>query len=222
MEIITMLNRSFVSRTAAVLALAISAAASATESGFYLGANYGQSMFSVEQGEIGIFAVTTSSSIDDSDTAWSISAGYRFNPYLGVELAYRDLGQVTIVETGTSSFPTLSGRINGSVGATGTSVVLVGTLPFNKFEFFGKLGAMFAKTDLDVLVTITQGGVTQSGSDGTSANTTETVAGLGVGYSFTDHVYMKLEWERIPEVGDQDETGEGDVGILSLGFQYRF
>jgi hypothetical protein len=56
------------------------APAVATESSAYVGINIGQSNFEIDEAELADLA-GYSTSIDDSDTAWSLAAGYRFAPY---------------------------------------------------------------------------------------------------------------------------------------------
>lgn len=218
-----------VARSALVLALAAGSisVAAATDSGPYIGVNVGQSKADISDEPSGLFNVLSSSTTDDTDTAWALSAGYRFNPVLALEVAYNDLGKSTFTETGsrTVSFPPYTGTLSGNASVKGASAALIAAIPINQWELFVRAGAFFAKTKIEsqasvrTLITPVQ---TASASDSESANTTEFMAGVGVGYTIADHYHVKLEWTKIPKVGDEEKTGETDVSVLSAGFQYRF
>ena len=55
-----------------------------------------------------------------------------------------------------------------------------------------------------------------------SARNSGFLLGAGVGYDFDRNVGIRLECEQFDKVGDKDKTGQGDVGLLSLGLVYRF
>lgn len=219
---------SCMARTTLVAALAAGSisAVAASESGPYVGVNLGQSKGDVSYEPSGLFNVLSSSATDDTDTAWALSFGYRFNPILAVELAYNDLGEYTFSETGTRTLtPSLTGTYSGSASVKGASAVLIAAVPFNQWELFVRAGALFAKTEIDdrlAVRTLTPPAQTVNASASDSVSSTEFLAGLGLGYTIADHYHVKLEWTKIPKVGDEDKTGEADVSVLSAGFQYRF
>jgi hypothetical protein len=46
---------------------------------------------------------------------------------------------------------------------------------------------------------------------------------VGAGYTFDSAVFVSLEYQSIPKVGDEAKLGrEVDVGVIFAGFQYRF
>jgi len=211
----------------ASLALSVSSAF-ATESGFYVGLNLGQSTFDVEDTVRDSFGTTAG--LDDSDTAWSLAFGYRFVPYFGVEAAYLDMGEMTFEDSGRENagggaFYEYS--YSTSISLNGPAVSLVAAVPMQAFEFNAKLGVLFAKTELkeSLSETLSVPGFPvdrYSDSFSDSSSTTETLYGLGAGYTFGDHFHVRLDWTMIPDAGDEDELGEDDVSSLTVGFQYRF
>jgi long-subunit fatty acid transport protein len=46
--------------------------------------------------------------------------------------------------------------------------------------------------------------------------------GLGAGYTFREHFQVRIDWIAVPNVGDESETGEGNVQLFTAGFRYRF
>lgn len=212
------------------LSVCSATSALATQSGLYVGFELGQSTFHDDAGALNVFDAPTSSNEDDSDTAWAIGLGYRFNPYIGIEGSYRDLGALKFNESGRSfgsAGRVLTGNAVAEASAKGPALVVIGSLPSGNWEFSAKLGIFMAKTELagGLNGTLTQPGFlpqSVSSSFNESANTTETLAGVSVGYTFAEHSHLKLEWTRIPKVGDADKTGEDDVTIISAGYQYRF
>src|SRR5262245_15814556 len=73
----------------------------ATEQGAYLGVAVGNSSFSLDRGDVEDFFVFPENvAIDDSDTGFSLSVGYRFSPYVALEAAYTNFGETTASEVG--------------------------------------------------------------------------------------------------------------------------
>ena len=113
-----------------LLALTIIAAplASAQDSGWYLGANVGQSKSKIDDGQItnsllsgGL--VTTSISDRDHDTGFKVFGGYQFNKYFAFEGGYFDLGKFGFTSN-TPPAGTLNGRAISLIG----SVTLVNSV----------------------------------------------------------------------------------------------
>src|SRR5262245_36438836 len=98
----------------AVLAIAGAGAAapSLAETGFYVGATVGQSLFHQDRNEAdailfdafdanGLTLVGGSSSLDKTDVAFGGLLGYRFTPNVAVEAGYLDLGKLKYKASGT-------------------------------------------------------------------------------------------------------------------------
>ncbi len=78
--------------------------------------------------------------IDDNGTGFSLGGGYRLNPYIAVDAAYWDLGDVV-----TEGFPGASGRIGYDFSAFTLGGIF--TLPLTIFELYGRAG--FANWEAD-------------------------------------------------------------------------
>lgn len=216
-------------RAASVVALSACAASPvlAKESGFYLGVNAGQAKYDVDTDEIGVFPIVSGTRSDDTDVSLALSAGYRFNPYIGIEFSFIDLGDLEMTETGfITTTPSLGGHAHVEAGASGPALALVGSVPAGNFEFFGRVGTMYADAQINsqVVSTFGQLPLTMTGVEIVSSETMEMMYAVGVGYTFADEFFLKLEWMRVASVGDEDELGteEVDVDVISVGFQYRF
>ncbi|HTE43505.1 MAG TPA: outer membrane beta-barrel protein [Steroidobacteraceae bacterium] len=232
----------------AACAIALSACAAAPalakDSGFYVGADIGRTTFDVDASTVQIFPVSTGVNVDDSDIGFSFNFGYRINRYLGVELSFTELGNFQTQEYGsvniqvpgaTPSIRPAFGTAIYKIGGDGYGLSVAGSLPIKKFELFGRLGAMYAKTTGNLALFTASADSTNvcaanctwalrpAGLGSVSDNTTEFVYTIGAGYTFGEDLFFKLEWSRLPDLGDEDEIGdEFDVDSVSLGFEYRF
>jgi hypothetical protein len=236
---------------AIALSTCVAVPALAKDSGFYLGAGIGQSKYDVANETSGYFQTTSGPRTDDTDTGFSLTFGYRVNPYIGVEFGFADLGDFAFDEYGqvTVTKPPVTpitrpalGDLSIKGGGKGYTLAAVGSLPLGNFELFGKAGAIYAQSTIDTLLNsasidtappITIPGACSpapsctwafpgAGQTSESAETTEMLYAVGAGYTFAEVFFVKLEWMRIPNLGDEDKTGETDVDNISIGFQYRF
>ena len=158
------------------------------------------------------------SSFDEKDTAFKVGAGIQLNRHIAVEFQYLDLGEISYKAQGMNTFDRITGVAKASAGTDGFGANLVGTLPFDRFKLFGKVGYHKLKTDVKASVSITDpviGTVRSSESD----DTTEWVTSYGVGasYAFTPQVELAAEFERYQDVAD-----EYDVDMASIGLRYNF
>jgi OmpA-OmpF porin, OOP family len=133
-------------RIAAVLACLIAAPpAAAAELGFYVGGQVGQASKEVSrefyelfnddiQAFSGFTPVEDHTSLDDSDTAFAIVAGYRLNSYLAFEGGFTEFGQVTYKSRATGNFPLEGGTLNTNIESetSGFSLAALGTLPLTR------------------------------------------------------------------------------------------
>lgn len=198
-------------------------AAHAELMGIYAGLSVGQAsakdfpsaaQFDAELASFGI--TTASSSVDDSDTAYKLFVGYRANKYFAVEASWADLGEATYSAQVTSP---MSGNANASWEASAFALSALGILPLtNQFEVFGKLG--YSLWDADLRVSASSGGVSL-GEESADEDGSSVVYGLGASFSFTPNFAVRAEWERYDGIGD-DDTGESDVDMWSVGLQYNF
>jgi OmpA-OmpF porin, OOP family len=181
--------------------------------GWYAGVGFGQTKindFNSLCGDIlSLLPPGSTCSSDDKDTGWKILAGNQFNQNAAVEFGYIDLGRGTMSLSG----PGVGGTANWE--ATGLNLSLVGTLPVNnEFGVLGRIGIF--RWDLDFNVS----GI--GGSASGSASGTDLTYGVGVKYDFNKTTGMRAEWEKFKDVGDENETGQGDIDLLSLSLVFRF
>lgn len=156
------------------------------------------------------------SSFDEKDSAFKIGTGIQLNRHVAVEFQYIDLGEISYKANGGNGFG-VTGTYKATVGTDGFGMNLVGTLPFDRFKLFGKVGYHKLKTDLKESVDLRFAG--EQFSVGAKDDTTEWINSLGVGasYAFTPMVELVAEYERYSDVAD-----EYDVDFASIGLRYNF
>jgi OmpA-OmpF porin, OOP family len=208
-------------------------AAAESAAGWYFGATGGQAQVDIDQAELdaavrsefaamGYPVTSGTSTLEDSDTSWSIVGGYRFSPNFSIEGSYMDFGAAEYRATGTVNppGPAISAPATAAedIEASGFTAAVVGTAPIGEmFELHARAGVMFTKIDVSATVSI-------SGSSGTASDSLDSqdfFFGLGAGLHFAEQWALSLDWQRFKDVGDEDETGEADIDRISLGLTYR-
>jgi OOP family OmpA-OmpF porin len=202
-----------------LLALTIIAApmVSAQDSGWYLGANVGQSKSKIDDAQItnsllrGGLA-TTSMSDRDHDTGFKVFGGYQFNKYFAFEGGYFDLGKF-----GFTSNTLPAGTLNGDLKVNGFNFDAVLSLPFTKkFSGFLRAGVINADTKDTFAGT---GAVVVLNPNPTKRETNYKY-GAGLQYDFTRSFGMRAEVERYRI---NDAVGnKGDVDLASVGVLFKF
>ncbi|MBV5276839.1 outer membrane beta-barrel protein, partial [bacterium] len=115
--------------------------AMADNTGWYGGANLGQSQATIDDARItsGLLANgLTAGGINDinRDLGFKVFGGYQYNKYFAVEGGYFDLGQFGF---NTSTVP--AGTFSGEIKLKGLNLDAVGILPItDKFSVFGRIG----------------------------------------------------------------------------------
>ena len=154
-----------------------------------------------------------SSSMDDHDTGYKLQLGYKFTPNWAIEGGYVDLGKFNYNATFTG------GTASGEVKASGFNLAGIGSYPINdQFSIFGKLGFIDAKVEASANAT----GPGGAASGSASATKWKTNWGFGATYNVTKAWGVRAEWERFNKLGDNNNTGESDVNLLSVGVVYNF
>lgn len=149
---------------------------------WYFGANGGQ-------------ADPDESGIDDA-TGWKAYVGYKFNPYLGLQVGYDRLGEFDI--EGTSEEADVSGWNLSAVGSW--------PIPPNpNVVLFGKVGAYAWTVDTDIA------DAALTDDDGT-----DLTFGVGAMYRLPNDIGLRAEWDRYQDVS------ETDVDFLSAGLSFGF
>ena len=178
----------------------VSPLAFAQDSGWYIGANVGQSTF-----KDSCSGLPAGFGCDDSGTAFGVFGGYQVNKYFGAELGYTDLGKTTASGGGASA----------DIKAKGFELLAVGTFPLNEqFSLYGKLG--FYRWDVDASAS------GPGGSFSDSATGTDLTYALGVQYNFTKKFGVRAQYQQYKDAGDDATTGQGDINVISVGVVYKF
>lgn len=201
----------------ATLAVFASPWALAQDSGWYAGANAGNTSTSIAEGKINsAFAsnwFNSSTTVkDESSTGYKIFGGYQLNKNLALEGGYFDLGSF-----GYSASTVPAGTLNGTIKIKGVNLDLVGTLPLNeKLSAVGRVGLNYGRTRDSFSGT----GAVLVGNPNPSKNETNYKFGLGLQYAWTESLAVRAELERYRV---NDALGnKGNVDLVSVGLIYRF
>ena len=122
-----------------VLPVALAAAlacAPAFAQGWYVGVGVGQGM-------VDFTDVPSFITVDEKDTTYQVRLGYRFHRNLGVELGYYNLGEYS------ASGGSADERITVGADARSLGISLVGTLPLDRFDLYGRLG--YARSEVSAV-----------------------------------------------------------------------
>jgi len=192
--------------------------------GIYLGASVGRSDFGDASDTaddiddtLRSLGFTSSTDVDDTDVGWKLLAGYQFNKYFGIEASYVDFGEAEF----DTNVDVLGVPVSGDfkLEATGGSLAATGTWPFaERFGVFGKVGALYWNAEIEGKVSAS--GVSSSLDE--DDNGVSVMFGAGGKFDITEHLSLRVEWERYDSVGDEDKTGEADIDLISGGLVYRF
>jgi len=195
----------------------------AQSQGWYIGAGAGQSKATnaASCSDLnGVLDPGFSCSSNDTGTGLKVFAGYQFNPYLGVEGSYVDLGKFKISASGTVALNPATA--DGSDKASGFGLDAVGTLPINEqFGLLARVGAFH--WTLDSTASVTLGGGIPNPTTTASEKPSGTGVDFGVGakYDFNSVAGLRVEWQRFKSIGN-DDTGKSDVDLISASLLYRF
>lgn len=190
---------------AALTAIALGGAAAHAENptGPYVGGGFGQ--FNLEIDNPGDFGESVNDILDDDDSSWKLFAGWRVLPWLAVEAAYINLGNLKdrISSSGTDG--------EYDVKLDGFSPSLIATLPLGGFEIFGKVGYYYYDVDLS----------TNLGNPGSSFidskhSRSDFMYGFGAGFTFFEHLHVRAEYERF------DLENYDDSNALWVSAAWRF
>jgi len=176
--------------------------------GFYAGAGIGRSDYRSACSSPG--AVT--SGCDTQDTSWKLYGGYQLNKWLSAEAAYLGLGNANYSGTiGATPF-------NAETETWGISAQLVGqlSLPFqneflHRFAVLGKVGTLYWDQSLS-----------SSGPLSGSETGWGLAWGVGLQYTFNEHLGIRGEWEQYDNVGTPSTGGRSDLNVWTVGLNYKF
>jgi OmpA-OmpF porin, OOP family len=202
---------------ALALATLIGLPAAAQESGWYFGANAGESRATIDEETIvdnllGAGFATPSFREDERHFGYKAFGGYRLNRYFALEGGYVDLGNFNFEATTAPA-----GTLDGEIKIKGVNLDLVGFIPFNdKFAVFGRAGAIHAEAKDSFSGS---GAVVVLDPDRRERDTNYKL-GVGLQYNFTPSFAMRAEAERYRI---NDAVGnDGDIDLFSLGVLFGF
>lgn len=116
----------------------ISAAATAADQGFYLGAGVARSKFDLDN------------PLDTKDTGYKLIAGMRLLDSFGVEVNYADFGKASVTGTGCASLVGSNCPATTTVEGKATTAFAVGFLDFPLIDLYAKLGLSLSNGKLRV------------------------------------------------------------------------
>ncbi len=165
-----------------------------------------------------------STSTEDSDIGYTAAFGYRFNRYVAAELGLAQYGETSSVVRGeieqdpVVGFVPANVKISFAVGGPLFSVV--GILPLgDKFELYGRAGLLFASAERELSARVDG---QNAGVGSAKGDSTEVVFGAGLTWHINQIYSVRLEQQRLTEVGQEDRSGTEDVDYTALGFIVRF
>ena len=213
--------------------LGFAGTASAADEGWYIVGFAGEaSAQNINQGEldqnmadvfgsVGLSIVDATSTLDDSDTGFGLAGGYQVNQNFAAELAWVDLGDISYAANGTvtDGVDTFDAGLGIDQSASGPVFSLLGIVPIGeRFSVFGRVGIALMSVDADATVSIDG----ESASDSVSTDRSNMMYGIGGEFSFNQRFGVRLGWDRYAEVGSEDQAGEVDIDLISLGLRYNF
>jgi OOP family OmpA-OmpF porin len=189
------------------------------QTGWYAGLTIGASDANMNADVVAVTGATSTNFVTDQrDPGVKVLAGYRFNRYFAMEGGFAWLGEFQATNQVTA--PT-TGALNADIRVIGLFVDAVGMLPIGeRFAAFAKVGAVGSETRT---FRSTSGTVTPAPGSNTNASTDEANVkfGLGFQYDLGKAATLRVEWERILDVGNAN-TGEFDLSVYSVGLLFRF
>jgi len=195
----------------------VATSAAADDSGWYVGANLGQSRAKIDDPRIvgGLLEEgfdTTALKDDNRHFGYKLFGGYQFGQYFALEGGYFDLGKFGF--TANTSPP---GKLTGNTRLNGANIDAVGILPFTHgFAAFGRFGYDYAYAK----DTFTGYGDVIVQDPRRSDHAGNYKFGGGLQYAFNQHVKIRAEAERYRV--DDAVGNKGNIDLYSIGLVYRF
>lgn len=147
----------------------------------------------------------TPGTVDSTGNNFKIYLGFPITSNLGLEVGYMDLGKQSIT----------SGADTSSAKAKIYNVDLLGKVDVRDDLFiFGKAGFYWWGMHSDKTVSGTS---STADDDGFKLK-----YGLGLQYSATPEIGLRLEWERLDKLGFKGTTGSAGADLLTFGAQFNF
>lgn len=162
-----------------------------------------------------------STETEDSDFGYQVSFGYRFHRFLAAEFTLAQYGELSSIARGdyNPEGTIVTADAKSDFYFSGPMISALGILPAGeKFEFFGRLGYLFASVRSE-FVTHIDGDLAGGGM--TRSDSSELIYGVGASYHVNQVYSVRLEYQRFDQVGS-DDTGSEDGAAYLLGLTVRF
>jgi len=164
-------------------------------------------------------------STEESDLGYTASFGYRFSRFIAGELGLSQFGSLTSSLTAEIDLPQdtsgfVPARFEYAFNVGGPVISVLGILPIkNKFEFFGRVGYLFASVEREFTSKINGQRGLAGNAQGDSQNL---VYGAGITWNFTEAYSARAEYQILDDVGQGNRTGKEDLSMISVGMLVRF
>jgi OOP family OmpA-OmpF porin len=199
------------SMSAGCLFLAAFSPTAVAADGPYLAADFGQSHFTGDDLELAAQPGWARSESDGS--AYRLTAGYQFTPYLGLEVGYVDLGHGTVTYRSTpAAAPSVITMVSTQAGVRGGFAAVTGTWPIDpQWSLYARGGGISGKLDVDTQQS--------NGAAGDNTFTAWTATyGVGVKWNFQPQWSLRLGYDHYHNLGNRAV----EASLLSLGVEWRF
>jgi len=191
-------------RIGGLLALTLSGAASAGDTGWYtlLGATLSQADISAADYKAALEATGATNvvaTVDNSDSGWTLMGGYKFSRHLAMEAGYVDLGK----QIADATYAQLGSPVHAETRLQAFQLDVVASYPLNRWlALDGKLGWYAWTSDSQVSNAIASQTTRDRGNN--------VVFGVGASVKLVDPLDLRVGWDRY---NDADGT---DVDLYSL------
>ena len=190
-------------RTALLAAAALSAVPALAQqpySPWYFGAGVGQGHLSASGNDItGI----PNAQLDTNETTYTVRMGWRFSPFMALELGYYDLGKYAFHGRQFAN----AQDVDGEARAKSVGLSFVGILPIDQFDLYGRIG--YARSELKVNASAPLLQTPLNGKD----KQNEATYGVGGRWTFIPHWAVFAEWMKNDKI---------KVDSYLIGIDYKF
>jgi opacity protein-like surface antigen len=163
-----------------------------------------------------------SASTEDTDIGYNATFGYRFNRYFAAELGLAQFGSVESTAKGELDFgagfvPT---SLKLAFSAGGPMMSAIGILPINdRLELFARVGYLFTSSERELTSNVDG----ESGGFGSAkGDSQDMVLGVGGAFHFNQVYSLRIEYQQLDELGQDDRSGLEDLNVIGVGFVVRF
>ena len=154
---------------------------------WYFGAGVGQGNLDRSGTEI---TGLNNAQLDTSETTYTLRLGYMFSPYWGIEAAYYDLGKYSF--HGRTVGGTLD--VDGEAKAKSAGVNLVGVLPIDRFDLYGRIG--WTRSELKVNASAPLAPTPVNVKDKENG----ALYGVGGRWNFMPNIGLFVEWDKADKI----------------------